>query len=621
MAELSYFDMKQAVVKKDDIANKKLIQKTNAKSMNLMYFTHTPNAMWAADRFLQALAFPSYELTIQVNRDAFQLKPGSLFLWSSTRYGESAVVMRVLNVEETDLESGEALTMHCIKDPSYIGQQALIYDANVFTGEGAATIIEADPFNYFDIIETPYAVAGDNIRITPLAAKVTGYENKFILYRSIDGGSSYTAIQVLNIFYPHGTLIHDYSGNRHRIDDKFGFWFDSSFDEDWDTVQTLTRNSMLSGNNYAILGDEIICFQTITPHDSIDGRYHVIGIWGGKFDTEIMDHVAGENFWFLGSTASMVADSSFLIDADLYFKGVPVTATTVGAIADATADNEVIDGRARSPYPPANLRANGEMDEIGPIYSEFVVLDWDARVRGAGAGSQLPTQPDDPGAIEGYFKVEVYVSSVKVRTVTGITAETWTYTSAMNIDDNGSFPAQIVFKVSNYITDGGVIYESAQQEITVDYVAQQWSWVHAVDYEIQVGSVVSGFLDYTYRQDDIEFVLAETTGTPGFTYDFTFENVPDAVSQYYFNLFGRYDGNPAHNVKGQIWNYSSEAFENITVDTTDFASGSTNSLVSLTLPATITNYVSSGQMIIRVTHTSAGNVTHEFHIDHMYLSK
>jgi hypothetical protein len=66
---------------------------------------------------------------------------------------------------------------------------------------------------------------------------------------------------------------------------------------------------------------------------------------------------------------------------------------------------------------------------------------------------------------DGFFRVEVYVSDLLVRSVSGITGDTWIYTEAMNIADNGSPATVVTFKVSNYRTVSGHTYESDQAEV------------------------------------------------------------------------------------------------------------------------------------------------------------
>ena len=80
-----------------------------------------------------------------------------------------------------------------------------------------------------------------------------------------------------------------------------------------------------------------------------------------------------------------------------------------------------------------------------------IVLTWSARKRGTGAGIGVPGVILPASDHEGLFKIEVYVNDILVRTITGIDALTWTYTEAMNIEDNGALADEIEFRLYNYI--------------------------------------------------------------------------------------------------------------------------------------------------------------------------
>jgi len=466
-----YYDIQAETIKVDDIANLQLLGKINHKSIKLMYFTHTENALWAADRAVRSLCFPAFEVRLKVNREAFDLYPGQCFKWSSTKYGITDMVVRIQEIDEGALDD-EFLTITCIRDPNYVTTAVSVYDSSGYSSHSSpdASLLDVDPLVNFKVLEAPYVLVGDVIRVTPLAARVSGKEARYVLYMSLDGGTSYTSLVAVNNFIPHGTLVSAYRADRTRIDDKWGFTFDASYNADWSSVESITRDSLFAGYNMALIGEEIVCFQTITPDPVVSGRYHVIGIWGGRFDTEIVEHAAGEDFWFIGTTAFSQGDANMLVGSDIYFKPVPATTLALGDISEAPSDSVTIRGRGKAPYPVANLRANDELAEEYPIYDggEDVVLTWDARVRGQGAGSQLPEETDSPGTYEGEFRVDVLMDAAVVRSTTGITAETWTYTDAMNIADGG--PKDLTIRVYNYIAEVGVTYTSLVEEITVTLV-------------------------------------------------------------------------------------------------------------------------------------------------------
>ena len=112
---------------------------------------------------------------------------------------------------------------------------------------------------------------------------------------------------------------------------------------------------------------------------------------------------------------------------------------------------------------PVDFNANDR--SFAARYDTDIALTWSSRYREKGAGIGIPGQVLADTDRDGLFEVEVWVGEVKKRTATAIDAATWTYTEAMNIADNGSLASAITFKLSNYRTDAGITYKSAQAEI------------------------------------------------------------------------------------------------------------------------------------------------------------
>ena len=138
---------------------------------------------------------------------------------------------------------------------------------------------------------------------------------------------------------------------------------------------------------------------------------------------------------------------------------------------------------------------------------------------------------------------------------------------------------------------------------------------------IVTGGISSGSLYSTYEDEDVYLVLEETVGIPGFTYDFIFgedEDVPSTA--IYARMRGWYDGNPAHIIKLQQWNYTTEEWTNVTSATRDFPQSAEEMFYNFDL-IDDSDYLSGGQIKLRITHLSAGNITHLFHIDHLYLTQ
>jgi hypothetical protein len=82
---------------------------------------------------------------------------------------------------------------------------------------------------------------------------------------------------------------------------------------------------------------------------------------------------------------------------------------------------------------------------------------------------------------------------------------------------------------------------------------------------------------------------------------------------------GHYDGNPAHNVKLQIYNYTTPGWEDVTGDIRDFPSESSHQSYQFTMPSPSSDYISGNKVSIRIRHTSTGSAGHYMYLDRVYL--
>ena len=86
------------------------------------------------------------------------------------------------------------------------------------------------------------------------------------------------------------------------------------------------------------------------------------------------------------------------------------------------------------------------------------------------------------------------------------------------------------------------------------------------------------------------------------------------------NMVGYYEGNPAHDVKIQVYDWIAQDWVNLTAAATDFPSRSTPDTYQFSIPSPCDDYLDSDEMRIRIIHTSNGSAGHDLYIDHLYLA-
>jgi hypothetical protein len=210
------------------------------------------------------------------------------------------------------------------------------------------------------------------------------------------------------------------------------------------TLASCTRDQLFAGANAAALGAEIIGFRDAALLSA--GRYRLTGLLRGRQGTPQTGHAVGERFVLLTTALVDVPGSLSDIGRELRFAGV-----TVGtALTDSTAQAALTFAANRvRPLAPVHLSAG----RLGG--SSDIVFAWrrQARINTAWRDA-VDTPLDEPSEA---YELEVVDGGTLVRTVTGVTSPTWTYSRAQQEADFGIPPAALTlraFQMSSRIGRG-----------------------------------------------------------------------------------------------------------------------------------------------------------------------
>lgn len=439
-----------------DEGNIAVQDRTVTKSIKMALFTTNKNAVWGGRTALQKVNYPYAQINVTVNRNLFRLEVGDCFYFSYDPYSVDDMICRVIKIEEKDLNS-ENITITAIEDVFGITRSREDYtEPESNTQQIPDTSI--NPFYNEMILESPYVLTESSTQLIPIAGRRSLLDLGFYLYMSVDGGNSYSLLDAFSSLMPHGTLVGEYSDDVYTIDNSdTGFTVDFDFTEDLNQFETTTFSNVLASmSNAAIIGDEIISIQTITP--DVDNKYILTDVIRGRFGTEKETHTYGSEFYFINLDIMKVLHSEIVPNATRYFKLVPYNNVATGDIAESAAIGISITGKSKTPYKPTNFMAND--GSYAARYVDDVVLTWSPRYRGKGAGIGIPGEVLPETDREGYFRIEVWVSSVNVRDITNIDSDTYTYTEAENLSDNGSLASSIEFRLYNFREESGTTFET-----------------------------------------------------------------------------------------------------------------------------------------------------------------
>jgi len=143
----------------------------------------------------------------------------------------------------------------------------------------------------------------------------------------------------------------------------------------------------------------------------------------------------------------------------------------------------------------------------------------------------------------------------------------------------------------------------------------------AASVTVPTGTITSGTVADTFYKDQVYLTVQEAAGGGGnerFDIQFSFTglvNPPEIMS-----FLGYYEGNTGHDVFLYIWDFVGSAWDRVTAAGTDFPSTSAEYALTFNLP-TDAKYLSGGEVILRIYHSSAPSSSHFMYIDYIAVEE
>jgi hypothetical protein len=282
-------------------------------------------------------------LKLRLDRRGYKLKPGGLFRVSAPDKGVADMVLRIGRIEDGPLESGE-IVVTAIQDvfglpaTQLTSEQGSEWQAPDYTTQPAADQVALE-FSYRDI----------TLEMSP---------GDLATVESDSGWVGTVGLRPTGLAFNYGLVTRTGSNPYEEADQ--GEWCPSALLpadlEPDETSFTLTQGldiELVAIGTAAMIGGEVV---KVTGLDEQTG---LVEIDRGCVDTVPVKHAAGTRIWFYESYSA--------IDPTEYVDGETVnlkllTRTSSGELEESLAPASVVtlDQRQFRPYPPANVRLNGE---------------------------------------------------------------------------------------------------------------------------------------------------------------------------------------------------------------------------------------------------------------------
>jgi hypothetical protein len=208
-------------------------------------------------------------------------------------------------------------------------------------------------------------------------------------------------------------------------------------------LESVSLTDLNNGQNTALVGKEIIRFQTATLTGT--NTYTLSQLQRGRRGTEWAraTHAAGESFYLLSDYLERVEGEVADIGRTLQFKAV----TDGQTLNDVSPISLTGAGNSLKPYAPINLAAT--KDPLGNV-----TFTWTRRDRKAGDRTDYANFPLSETSEK--YEIDVYSSSTIVRTVS-CSSPNYIYTAANQVAEFGSLQSTIgvrVYQISGLVGRG-----------------------------------------------------------------------------------------------------------------------------------------------------------------------
>lgn len=208
-------------------------------------------------------------------------------------------------------------------------------------------------------------------------------------------------------------------------------------------LSSLTEGEVRQGLGLMLIvsavGKEWISHQTVVAGNSTTATLGLVN--RGLFGTRPLAHPAGARVWAV-SEGHGVTDWQYGKGESVAFRMLPRTQTGVLDVDDAVVRSYSVAGSNLAPWAPGRVRVNGV--EGGQI-SGVATVTW--RKRDGAVPAVVFNGDDESQATDVSYQVVVKSGSTVIKTVSGITGESWSF-SDETTQNGGAYYSSLTFEIS-----------------------------------------------------------------------------------------------------------------------------------------------------------------------------
>lgn len=395
-------------------------------------------------RELNIVSTPLSSIRLRVNRDAWNLELGDVFKFSWAKRGLVDVIYRCINIDLGTFSNG-TIVIEAAED--YFGMPESTYvspQPNEWSPPNRSPVTATT----YTLVEVPYYLLVQRVGEEEIAQSEPGYGYVGVFVDRPSGmqvnyeinysptGSAYEPVRV-GSFNPRGELAGDITPLQSVIE--------LTNQDDFSLQQ--------ESGSLVFIGDEIAELLAYNP------ATNEITVNRGVLDTVPQSHDIGTEVWLFDGRTGF--DSNERLDGETaYYKPLSKTTTEIDDIANPDAVSITLENRASRPYAPGNIRINTGYFPGAVGATDDLLIEWSHRDRTQQTAGIIEWTDGSIGPEAGVtYTLVIKSAETTIRTVTGLTEESYLYTNEMEIADAGSLQRYLSIELFA-VRDGLTSYQT-----------------------------------------------------------------------------------------------------------------------------------------------------------------